>query len=113
MEGYPTIAQIMSNHDELAIFRRFTELNVLNLLYSQAEIIHLEAELEGLRAVDKSYPERAAYHRDWWSLAHSEEDEHKEQWQKVLEIRENLEAYSAFSHSQIFFLKLPVVDPSS
>jgi type I site-specific restriction-modification system R (restriction) subunit len=103
MEGYPAIAQIMSNHDELAIFRRFKQLNILNLLYSQAEIIHLEVELESLQVVDKSHPERAFYHRDWWSLANSEEDENKEQWQKVLEIRQKLEAYSGFSRSQTFF----------
>jgi hypothetical protein len=101
MEGYPAIAQIMSNHDELAIFRRFKELNMLNLLYSQAEIIHLEAGLKSLREVDKSHPERDFYHRDWWSLAYSQEDGNKEQWQKVLEIRKKLEAYSGFSHSQI------------
>jgi hypothetical protein len=101
MEGYPAIAQIMSNHDELAIFRRFQDLNTLNLLYSQAEIIHLEAELKSLREVDKSHPERDFHHRDWWSLAYSQEDGNKEQWQKVLEIRKKLEAYSGFSHSQI------------
>lgn len=94
MEGYPAIAQIMSNHDELAIFRRFKELNTINLLYSQAELVHIEAALADLRAVDKSHPERAAYHQDWWSLAHSQEDENKEQWQKFLEIREKLDAYS-------------------
>lgn len=94
MEGYPAIAQVMSNHDELAIFRRFKELNVLNLLYTQAELVHLESELTSLRDLDISQPERAAYLRDWWSLAHSEEDEDKEQWQKILEIRQKLDAYS-------------------
>jgi hypothetical protein len=94
MEGYPAIAQIMCNHDELAIFRRFRELNALDLLYAQAELTHLEDDLVELRAVDKAHPEKALYHRDWWSLAHSTEDENKEQWQKVLEIRKKLEAYS-------------------
>ncbi len=94
MAGYPAIAQIMSNHGELAIFRGFRELNVKMLLYLQGELTHLEAELAKLQAVDMSHPERATYHRDWWSLAHSEEGDEKEQWQKVLEIQPKLKAYS-------------------
>jgi hypothetical protein len=102
MEGYSAIAQIMGNHDELAIVRRFRELNVQDLLYSQAEVIHLEAELAELREMDKIQPDRAIYSRDWWSLAHSEEDRNKEQWAKVLEIRHKLREYSACSYSQPF-----------
>lgn len=94
MEGYTAIAQIMSSHDELAIFRRFRELNTLNLLYTQAELVHLEIDLADLQNIDKSHPERTLYHRDWWSLVHSEEDQSKEQWQKVVEIRQKLDAYS-------------------
>lgn len=94
MEGYPAIAQIMSSHSELAIFRRFKELNSLDVLYAQAELVHLEEDLNELRASDKARAERALYQRDWWSLANSAEDEHKEQWQKVLEIRKKLDAYS-------------------
>ncbi|KAH8798137.1 hypothetical protein F5882DRAFT_395221 [Hyaloscypha sp. PMI_1271] len=111
MEGYPAIAQIMSNHDELAIFRRFKELNMLNLLYSQAEIIHLEAELKSLREVDKSHPERDFHHRDWWSLAYSQEDGNKEQWQKVLEIRKKLEAYNSRLAQQVFLSRLEAPNP--
>lgn len=105
MEGYPAVAQIMSNHDELAIFRRFKELNILNLLYSQAEIIDLEADLAILRAVDGAQPERAAYNRHWWSLAKSEKDADKEQWRKIEEIRQKLEAYSGLLLSQILLGK--------
>lgn len=46
MEGYPALAEVMSTNDGLDIFRRFSALNALNLLYMQAEILDLELELQ-------------------------------------------------------------------
>jgi hypothetical protein len=45
MEGYAKVAHLMGTHGEFGIFRRFQTLNMQNLLYLQAEITHLEAEL--------------------------------------------------------------------
>lgn len=95
MDGYPKIAGLMSRHHELAIFRRFDELNYRNILYLQAELVQLEDELREIATQDQESPSRTLYARDWSSLAQSEsEGDGRLQWQKVLLIREKLEKYS-------------------
>lgn len=94
MEGYAKIASLMSHHRELAIFRRFGTFNLQNLLYLQAELTHLEKDLKELAEKDQADPNRLFYTKYWYSLAHSEDDEEKEQWEKVLQIREKLTEYS-------------------
>lgn len=95
MEGYAKIAYLMSHHNELAILRRFSRLNLQNLLYMQAELTYLEKDLDQLSQNDQAESSRALYSRDWWSLAESENgDSEKEQWKKVVEIRGKLKEYS-------------------
>ena len=85
----------MSHHGELAIFKRFSRLNLQNLLYLQAELTHLEADLNVLAERDLADPNRSTYAGDWWYLAHYEApDDEKDQWDKVLQIREKLKEYS-------------------
>ncbi|TVY84391.1 hypothetical protein LSUE1_G001840 [Lachnellula suecica] len=67
-EGYPQISQLMSKHKELAIVRRFGNLNMLNLLHMQAELMHLEEKYFQISETDKNNPTRAHRSRDWWSL---------------------------------------------
>lgn len=98
-EGYAKIASLMSHHGELAIFRRFSQLNLQTLLYLQAELTHLEADLKRVAVRDHADPDRNLYTKYWWSLAQSEEDEEKEQWDKVLQIREKLKEYSMISQT--------------
>ncbi|KAI0134161.1 hypothetical protein BJ170DRAFT_690464 [Xylariales sp. AK1849] len=93
MEGYARISKLMGGQDEYAIFRRFRDLNTRNLLYLQAELTHLEKELEGIATRDSLHPDRVYFSKDWWSLSQSE-DEDSEQWEKVLEIRETLDEYN-------------------
>lgn len=97
-EGYAKIAKLMSHHSELAVFRCFTKLNLQNLLYLQAELTHLEDELSCLAERDKDNPNRQFYSKDWWSLAILEDDDEnaREQWEKVIEIRGKLKEYSKF-----------------
>jgi hypothetical protein len=45
MTGYEKLAGLMTKHAEVATFQRFDFLNTLNILYLQAEIVHLEQEL--------------------------------------------------------------------
>lgn len=94
MEGYAKIAHLMGEHPEFAIFRRFRALNMQNLLYLQAEIIHLEAELRRLAREDMKHGGRQDHPHDWWSLSQGQEEGDAKQWEKVLEIREKLEEYS-------------------
>lgn len=84
----------MSNHDEFAIFRRFRNLNMKNLLYLQAEIAHLEEELSEVADRDSLDPECQFHGRDWWSLAQGEDGSNQEQWHKVLQLREKLDIYN-------------------
>jgi len=95
MEGYAKIADLMSRHDELAVFRRFGAFNMQNLLYLQAEIMHIEVELNELAENDKKHEERSYHSRDWWSLSQSDDDGCREQWEKILQLREKIERYSA------------------
>jgi hypothetical protein len=100
MEGYEKLAARMAGDPELGIFRRFATLNTQNLLYLQAEIIHLETELRVLAQVDKdsSHPARQRYHRDWTDLSQTRDNGNDEdkQWQKVLELRKVLSEYSTY-----------------
>lgn len=97
LEGYAKISDLMSRHDEFAIFRRFSNLNFLNVLYLQAELSHLEEDLRAIVEADKTDPDRIYYTKHWYSLAHSENDDDKEQWEKFSQIREKLLEYSRFS----------------
>jgi hypothetical protein len=45
MSGYEKLAGLMAKHSEVATFQRFDFLNTLNILYLQAELVHLEREL--------------------------------------------------------------------
>lgn len=95
MEGYWKIARFMGRQDEYAIFRRFKSLNAQNLLYLQAELTHLEAQL--LSLAERNGADRLTSSKDWWSLSHSEEADDSEHWDKIVEIRGKLEQYSSFA----------------
>lgn len=45
MAGYAKIAELMTRHSELATFQRFDFLNTMNVMFLQAELVHLETEL--------------------------------------------------------------------
>ncbi|TLD28488.1 hypothetical protein PspLS_03403 [Pyricularia sp. CBS 133598] len=92
--GYQKLAQLMGTQQELAMVRRFRALNMRNILYLQAEVTYLEEELQMLAARDYNNPNRRLYGKDWWFLANGEDPEDQDQWQKVLQIREKLDAYN-------------------
>ncbi|KAE8447378.1 hypothetical protein EG329_010792 [Mollisiaceae sp. DMI_Dod_QoI] len=82
MDGYAKISHLMSNHHELAIFRRFDRLAIQNLLYLQAKLTYLENDLQTQVTLDKDDPCHRNYSKDWWSLAKSQHDHEKRQWKK-------------------------------
>ena len=91
-EGYPRLAACMKESPEIAIFRRFGDLNVQNLLYLQSELNHM---LEDYRDIvqedyDSKDPKREVLSRRWIELSRSRGD----QWEKWLDIRSKLEHYS-------------------
>lgn len=94
--GYPKLAQYMGLYSEYAIFRRFSSLNCQNLLYLQAELVHLEEKLRRLEVIDSASPEtpRSVYAKDWYWLANSASEGNGDQIRTVLEIRTILKEYS-------------------
>ena len=82
MEGYAKVAQMMNQHEELAVFHRFTTLNLQNLLCLQAELVHLETDLQEIAERDKASSERPYRSHDWWSLTQFDGEGNREQWDK-------------------------------
>jgi hypothetical protein len=94
MEGYAKVASLMGMHPEFGMFRRFLALNAQCILYMQAEITHLEAELRSIAEEDIASGKMPGHAHDWWTLSQGHEFGDAKQWQMVLEIREKLEKYS-------------------
>jgi hypothetical protein len=99
MKGYNKIAALMGRYPESAIISQFSELNIQNLLYLQAELIGLQKDLRELEdANDRSSdPERSAYSRNWDALSSAKkEGGSNEQWKLMQLINVKLKEYSAF-----------------
>jgi hypothetical protein len=90
MIGYHRVAEFMSAHGEIAILRRFGRLNMLNLMYLQAEITNLEHELDEMASQNPNI--KAA--KDWVTLSESTHDEDRLQWALTLELRKKLSEFS-------------------
>lgn len=52
MTGYEKLASLMTKHAEVATFQRFEFLNTLNILFLQAELVHLEHDLRDSMQAD-------------------------------------------------------------
>jgi hypothetical protein len=100
MNGYSKLASLMGAHPALASFRRFSTLNAKNLLYLQAELVHLENKLRKCVEADNAsgHVDRVLYERDWQSLFESSTTPggNSEQWETVMRIRSVLKEYSAW-----------------
>ncbi|PVH77721.1 hypothetical protein DL98DRAFT_636938 [Cadophora sp. DSE1049] len=106
MEGYAKVAQLMASQEEFSIVRRFGALNMQKLLYMQAELIHLQSDLDQLSKRDVLHGERQYHSKDWWSLSQGDSDEDVEQWQKFLDISEKLEKYNDAILKEVALAKL-------
>ena len=100
MEGYPKLASWMSRYPEMAILRSFRTLNMQTLLYQQAELVHLEVDLQRVALANKNDgdPRKAAYERNIWELNRSAEDGCDLQLQLTKKIQEKLESYCLFCY---------------
>ena len=94
--GYPKLAELMGTHYETAIFRRFRELNMLNLLSLQAELTDLEIQLQNIRGEDElsEDPIRELYAVDFHEMIQQREEGDDLQWRMLLRIRGKLQEYS-------------------
>lgn len=91
MGDYTRLAALIGTHQELAIFRQFAAMRTKNLLYMQAELVHLEAELENIVREDR----QESFKGSLCNLKESSGTENDVQWRKVLEIRNKLKEYGA------------------
>lgn len=97
-EGYRAIAQFLAKEPGIVILNRFPTLNVQNLLYMQAELYHLEEELQEIAKEDaaSSCPTRQDYRYSFVELRDSLAGPENFQWKKILDIRHKLEQYSEY-----------------
>ncbi|KAK8034782.1 hypothetical protein PG993_009777 [Apiospora rasikravindrae] len=106
----PFLAQFWSQ-TQTGIARRFKRLAALNVLYLQAELSHLEHELERQRRRDleTGRDERADCDWNWLLLSESELNGGSRQWEVALEIRERLGEYysTLLQYSQMANLAPP------
>ena len=100
MEGYAKLSQLMGEFPDVAVFKRYSTLNVQNILYLQARLENLEARLRQFALEDETSnaAARKLYSRDWYSLRQSVEpgagEGNSNQWYTFLEISDVLKEYS-------------------
>jgi hypothetical protein len=51
MPGYGAFAEMMASHQTIEVFKRFSTLNLENILHMQAELQHLEAIINEVRRI--------------------------------------------------------------
>lgn len=61
MTGYGALATMMASHQNTEAFRRFSSLNMENILHMQAELQHLELVINEVRRV----PELNGFDQIW------------------------------------------------
>lgn len=103
MEGYAKMASFMSRHPESIQVLRFSDVNLQNILYLQAEIYGLREDLRKVEAQSQnrsssssSSDELENFALDWYTLANTQDNEGgtNTQWQKVVQLRGLLKEYS-------------------
>lgn len=100
MEGYAKLSSLMATDTEFAIYRKFGALNAQNLLYYQAELVGLEADLREIALEDRRShdSEKRLFSENWFELSHAEPGKDL-QVQKVIQIRKTLKEYSPQVHT--------------
>lgn len=61
MTGYGALAATMASHQDIEAFRKFSSMNVENILHMQAELQHLEMVINEIRKM----PELNSFDRIW------------------------------------------------
>ena len=97
MEGYAKLSSLISTDSEFAIYRKFGSLNAQNLLYYQAELISLEADLQELAESDRRSQDtdKRLYAENWYELSRAENGK-DQQIKKFDKIRKVLKQYSSY-----------------
>ncbi|KAK4565360.1 hypothetical protein LTR86_003977 [Recurvomyces mirabilis] len=96
-KGYNKLAVLMGRNPQVAIFRRFGALNMLNLLYLQAELSELERKFE-TAYLDDAVSNKAnvrEFCKSMVALRNSENGPNGDQLEQFLVIQDKLEKYNA------------------
>ena len=94
--GYSKLSKFMAIYPNIGIVRKFGALNMLNLLYLQAEITHLETTLDRIAQEDHAAldPTRGDFYRCWYKMASGMNQSNRDsQWNTFMKIREKLDQY--------------------
>ncbi|CAG8982356.1 hypothetical protein HYALB_00014055 [Hymenoscyphus albidus] len=105
--GYPILADMMGRVGEIAIFRKFGALNILNLMSMQAELLQLEDDLKDiLEAFDGTTPKQL-FLQDFYEVRNQEDG--KELRDQMKEIKAKLNEYNSalLQVSQVASLRPP------
>lgn len=98
MEGYAKIASFMDRHPESAQVLRFSDINLQNILYLQAEIYGLREDLRKIESQSQSSSsdDLKNFVLDWYTLASTQENDGRtnKQWGKIMQLRGLLKEYS-------------------
>ncbi|KAJ4301275.1 hypothetical protein N0V90_003366 [Kalmusia sp. IMI 367209] len=95
-DGYYSIARFFDEESGIPVVRKFGILNAQNILYMQAELVQLEAELACIvhEDAESGDAERENYRYSARALQKSMEGIESFQWEKILEIRQKLKEYN-------------------
>ena len=97
-EGYHELTEdLLGPYPELAHFRRFGSLNMLNLLSLQAELTHLKVRFDAIASRDDkahNYNTTSRYSKSFRAMLVFPPEKRPEQWKLLLEIRAKLNEYS-------------------
>jgi len=97
--GYPRLAALMGKEKDVAIFRRFDDLNILSLLALQAEIIDLEKDFRRECRIDdmvgdgqQQQPSSPSRYSENFKLSR---ENNSAQYRKLKDLHDRLREYSS------------------
>ncbi|PLN75782.1 hypothetical protein BDW42DRAFT_32470 [Aspergillus taichungensis] len=114
--GYDRIAAVLASDPPLMFVRRFARLNAKNILYYQAELGDLEADLEEMISIDRDIAFHEGGNEKYYpfSIGHLKgslgtSENVSVQWKQFLEIRKLLKEYNEalIQQSQLMRLRSP------
>jgi hypothetical protein len=94
VQGYDKLALFLGSHPRMMMFRAFSTLGAKYSIYLQAQLSHLEKDLEDASRMDRESedPEKQNYQYSWWDLHRARKDEDF-QIRKLDEVGKALEKY--------------------
>ncbi|RYP34895.1 hypothetical protein DL767_004071 [Monosporascus sp. MG133] len=93
-EGYVKLAGLMGNIRDIAIFRRFDQMNILSLLSLQAEIIELESSFFRASHLDNIGTDEDPNCKKYSKNFRLSKDNHSDQYARLKELRKLLLEYN-------------------